>query len=74
MGNYETPKLEKLLGRGSQIQKVFLHNSSRQKVHIHYGPEEKWISFPFGAMNHGGAGAGGNNLLINRSLKLLSTF
>ena len=23
MGNYETPKLEKLLGRGSQIQKVF---------------------------------------------------
>ena len=52
MGNYETPKLEKLLGRGSQIQKVFFHNSSRQKVHIHYGPEEKWISFPFGAMGY----------------------
>ena len=70
MGNYETPKLEKLLGRGSQIQKVFFFTTAAGRRYTYtmvlkkngfLSPLVPWVIF---------SGAGGNNLLINRSLKL----
>ena len=38
--------------RQSDSKGFFTQQQQAEGTNIHYGPEEKWISFPFGAMGY----------------------